>query len=30
MEILEWIRFIFAAVFLLGGVVIFLVEIFGL
>ena len=30
MEILEWIRFIFAAVFLLGGVVIFLVEIFGM
>ena len=30
MVVLEWIRFIFAAVFLLGGVVIFLVEIFGM
>ncbi|MDE6904733.1 MAG: monovalent cation/H(+) antiporter subunit G [Lachnospiraceae bacterium] len=30
MEILEWIRFILAAAFLLGGIVIFLVEIFGM
>lgn len=30
MEVLEWIRFILSVVFLLGGVVIFLVEIFGM
>lgn len=30
MEILEWIRFILSLSFLIGGVVIFLVEIFGM
>lgn len=30
MEILEWIRFILSLSFLIGGIVIFLVEIFGM
>lgn len=30
MIILEWIRFLFGAVFLLGGMVVFFVEVFGI